>query len=136
MVLGVDDDALAVVHLRRLRASDWGVDRPREHLHLGLESRTQPIARHLEIVPGLQVEPELLGAPEEPREAKRRVRRDGALAMHDLVDAARRHADAVGGDDLVTNDQPRTCTFDPRASFWRSSESDGTENGGIPAMFL
>jgi hypothetical protein len=44
----------------------------------------------LEVVMGLEVEPELRGVPEEPREEEGGVGGDRALAEDDLVDAAGR----------------------------------------------
>jgi hypothetical protein len=48
------------------------------------------------VVIGLEVKPELRTVPEVLREAERGVRGDGALAMHDFIDAARRDADVFG----------------------------------------
>ena len=44
-----------------------------------------------EIEPGLEVEPEPLARPEVTREPPRRIGAHRPLAVHDLVDAARRH---------------------------------------------
>jgi len=52
---------------------------------LPLEART----RFLEIVIGLQTQPETLRCAEECGETQCRVRRDGTLAQDDFVDAAR-----------------------------------------------
>lgn len=46
-----------------------------------------------QFVIGLEVEPELRAVAEVLREAERGVGGDGALAMHDFIDAARRDAD-------------------------------------------
>src|SRR5260370_39553115 len=48
----------------------------------------QSVTLHLKVVSSLEVEPEALGGPEEPRQPESCVRRDGTLAMYDLIDAA------------------------------------------------
>lgn len=40
---------------------------------------------HLQVVTGLEIEPEPVARAEVPRKAERRVRRDAPLAVHDLV---------------------------------------------------
>ena len=67
----------------------------REDLDFRFQTGAEPIAFNLQIMPGLQVEPELFGRPEESREAERGVGGDGARAVHNFVDAPRRHTEAV-----------------------------------------
>lgn len=57
---------------------------PADGRHLGR------LERSVEIPGLLQVEPEIRGGAKEMREAKRRIRRDGAAAADDLVDALER----------------------------------------------
>ncbi len=45
---------------------------------------------------GLEVEPEPCRCSKEARKPQRRIRTDGALALHDLVDPARGRIDALG----------------------------------------
>ncbi len=49
-----------------------------------------------QFIVGLQVHPELFGGAEVPRQPNRRVCGDPPLAVHDLVDSARRHTDRNG----------------------------------------
>src|SRR5260370_25879792 len=56
----------------------------------------QSVTLHLKVVSSLEVEPEALGGPEEPRQPESCVRRDGTLAMYDLIDAAGGGAAAPG----------------------------------------
>jgi hypothetical protein len=60
------------------------------------ESILEPIAFQLQLVGGLEIEPEALGRSKEPRQAQCRVRRDGPLIEHDLVDPARRNSQVLG----------------------------------------
>ena len=48
-----------------------------------------------EIVAALQMQPELRRRPEIATEAQRRIRGDGARAVHDLIDTPRRDADVA-----------------------------------------
>ncbi len=66
-----------------------------EDFDLVLKPRAQPIAFGFKVEVSLEVKPELRGGPEEPREPKRRVCRDGPVAVHDFVYAARWNADGV-----------------------------------------
>jgi hypothetical protein len=59
---------------------------------LGGDGGAGPVAGLLDVVVGLEVEPELRGVSEEPREAEGGVGCDRALAEDDLVDAAGRDA--------------------------------------------
>src|SRR5690606_38083031 len=68
---------------------------PPEHRHLALQPRAQGVALRLQIEASLQVEPEPLTRAEVARQPERRVRRDPALAVDDLVDPPRRHADVL-----------------------------------------
>jgi hypothetical protein len=58
-----------------------------------LEPAAKTILFDLQIVTGLKVQPETLGGTEVSRKAKRGVGCDRTLAMNDLVDSTRRHAD-------------------------------------------
>jgi hypothetical protein len=61
-----------------------------------LELGAEVIALDLQIEPCLQVEPEPVTGPKIPGQAERRIRGDRASTMHDLIDAASRHADVLG----------------------------------------
>lgn len=65
----------------RLNASQQGA-------HFGLGD--------LAVIAGLQIQPDLGRPLEVAGEAQGGVRRDGAFALHDFIDAARRHADVMG----------------------------------------
>jgi hypothetical protein len=67
-----------------------------EDLDVSLQCLAKPILLDLEVIPHLQVKPEALGRAEEAREAESGVGCDGALAVHDLVDSTRGHADSAG----------------------------------------
>jgi hypothetical protein len=54
------------------------------------------LSRHANIVRALQIEPELRAHTEPVAEPQRGVAGDGALALHDLVDAVRRHPQLAG----------------------------------------
>ena len=62
----------------------------------GQELGTDALLGQLRVVMGLQVHPALRIGPEERRQAHRRVGRDRALSLDDLVDAPRRHTDGLG----------------------------------------
>src|SRR3989337_590902 len=51
------------------------------------------ILLHLQVITGLQIEPEAVRRPEEAREPKCCVSGDAPLAVHDLVDPPRRYTD-------------------------------------------
>lgn len=51
---------------------------------------------NIKVILGLQSQPELRRVSEEAREAQGGIGSDGALAQHDLVNAARIHADVNG----------------------------------------
>ena len=55
-----------------------------------------PTPQGTEIAFDLKPVPEIHGLPEKRPEADRHLRRDGALAMHDLVDRPWRHPDGAG----------------------------------------
>jgi integrase len=69
--------------------NDWSA-RAVKNAHLSGQARTKHVALGLEIEPCLQVEPEALRRAEVPRQAQRGVGADRPLAMHDLIDPARR----------------------------------------------
>ena len=48
--------------------------------------------RHVEVVHPLEIQPEVRRHVECPADTQSRIRRNGASAVHDLVDAYRRHA--------------------------------------------
>jgi hypothetical protein len=58
-----------------------------------VECVDKAITLEFEVVPPLEVHPEPLGRAEVPSHPERRVGRDATLAVHDLVDASRWHAD-------------------------------------------
>src|SRR3989338_8376093 len=64
--------------------------RPRRHL--ALEPRGQLQLRHLQVVARLEVQPEPRLHAEVASEPQRRIGRYAAQALHDLIDAPRRHA--------------------------------------------
>ncbi|NYI93196.1 hypothetical protein HNR02_006571 [Amycolatopsis endophytica] len=83
--------------------------------------RADPVPRPLQVVPGLEAHPELVGRAEEPGQPQRGVRGDGALAVHDLVDPARRYVDEHGqlvlrdaerGEELLKEDLARVDRFE------------------------
>lgn len=61
-----------------------------------VENGPELIALHLEIEARLQIQPEAIARPEEPRQTKRRIRRDAPLPMNDLIDPPRRNTDRHG----------------------------------------
>ena len=64
--------------------------RPRSDLLV--ETAGEPVGRNLEVVAGLQVHPELRLHGEVAGETERRVGGHGAAAVHQIVDALRRHS--------------------------------------------
>lgn len=77
------------------------------------EHGADPALLDQQVVPGLEVHPELAGVAEIVRQPKRGVGGDASPAQDDLVDAARRHAeihrnpvlaDAEGGEELLRED--------------------------------
>src|SRR5260370_19167098 len=56
----------------------------------------QSVTLHIKVVSSVEVEPEALGGHEEPRQPESCVRRDGTLAMYDLIDTAGWDAEALG----------------------------------------
>ena len=64
----------------------------RPRLHLALYFRSAFAHRDLQIVAGLEIEPELRGGPEVARQTQRRVRRNAAPLAHDIVHARCGHA--------------------------------------------
>src|SRR3990167_2994921 len=71
--------------LRRLRA----------HRHLALQPFPEPLLLNLEIVAGLQVEPEPLRRTKIPGEPGRGVCGNRPLTMYDLINPTRGHADIL-----------------------------------------
>lgn len=77
------------------------------------ERGADPALLDEQVVPGLEVHPELAGVAEIVRQAERRVGGDASPAQDDLVDAPRRHAeihrdpvlaDAERGEELLRED--------------------------------
>ena len=91
--------------LRRLSAGAWTAARHPslaparlpEDEHLPRRPRPKAVALHVEIVGGLEIEPEPLRGAEEPGQAQGGVGRDRPLPVDDLVDAAGGHAQAATG---------------------------------------
>jgi hypothetical protein len=73
-----------------------GLASMRENSHLFRQSGSEMIPLHLEVVAGLQIQPEPITRAEIPREPQRAIRADGPGAMHDLIDPSRRHTDIPG----------------------------------------
>ena len=73
----------------------WSRDRE-DHRHFPLQAIGRIILLDFQITASLEIEPEPLGQAKVPGQAQRRVRTDGPLALHDLVDAARGNADVLG----------------------------------------
>ena len=57
-----------------------------------VENGPELVALNLEIESRLQIEPQPITGPEEPRETKRRIRRDAPLPMDDFINPSRRHS--------------------------------------------
>ena len=72
------------------------------------------ILRTVELVTALQVDPELRRGAEVLRESQRGICGDPPLAVHDLVDSARRHADRHG--ELVLRDPKPSMKSSMRTS--------------------
>jgi len=66
------------------------------HPHFLVQSVRQGLTRGFEIVPCLEVHPELCLHPKETAQAQRGIRRDPSLPMDNLIDATRRHPDRFG----------------------------------------
>src|SRR5215831_11085392 len=60
-----------------------------------LQRAAEPVLLHLQVIAGLQVDPEPLGGTEEPGQPQRRVGADPPLAVHDLVDPPGRNPDLL-----------------------------------------
>ena len=67
----------------------------RAHHHLTFQAFPEPLLLDLEIVAGLQVEPEPLRRTKIPGEPERGVCRDRPLTMYDLINPTRGHADIL-----------------------------------------
>ena len=63
--------------------------------HLSFQALSQSIPFYVEVVAGLEVQPEAIRGTEITRETESCIRGHRPLAMHDLVDATRRHADVL-----------------------------------------
>jgi len=61
-----------------------------------LESVTEMILLHLQVVAGLEIEPEAVAGAEVAGQAERGVSGHSPRAMHDLVDPTRRHPNVDG----------------------------------------
>jgi hypothetical protein len=68
----------------------------RENSDLFRQSSSEMIALHLEVVAGLQIQPEPITRAEISREPQGAIRADAPGAMHDLVDPSRGHTDIPG----------------------------------------
>lgn len=79
--------------------SSWGVPLLKDGEHAGAKPgrmQAQSVAFDLQVIARLHVQPELRRGAEVPAESQRRVGRDPTLAVHDLIDTARRHGQIVG----------------------------------------
>lgn len=56
-----------------------------QHLDLGFQSVAETIPFQVKVVGGLEIQPEPVGGPKEPRQAERGVGGDGTLRQDDLV---------------------------------------------------
>src|SRR5947207_12246493 len=63
---------------------------------LPFQAIAQPVLLDLEVVASLKVEPEPLGGAEVLRQPQRCVRRNGPVAVNDLVDSPSGNADVLG----------------------------------------
>jgi hypothetical protein len=63
--------------------------------NLGLEAVAEAFLLHLQVVCGLEVDPEPIRGPEVARKPEGGVGRDGSKAVHDLIDPAWRYADVL-----------------------------------------
>ena len=95
---------------------DPGVSAGRAQRADVVQRAAQPVLFHLEVVAGLQVQPEPLRSAEVPGQAQRGVRGDAPLAVDDLVDPPGRDVDRLGqlvladsqrGEELLQQDLPR-----------------------------
>jgi len=87
-----------------------------------VEFGAKPVLLGLQVITGLQVQPEPLGSAEVPGQPQRRVRSDAALAVHDLIDPPGRDIDRLGqlvlahtqrGEELLQQDLPRVARPSP-----------------------
>src|SRR2546425_7864300 len=85
--------------------------------HLALQSMTNAVLGHLDVVSRLKIQPESLRNAEISGQAYSRVRRDGALALNDLVDAASRNGNLLG--ELVSFTRIECCPTRSLTSFSR-----------------
>lgn len=76
-----------------------------------VECARESVAFDFELVAALEVEPEPIAGAEVPGEPQCCVGGDPALAVHDLVDAARRYTDGDG--DAVLGDAELRCSWCP-----------------------
>jgi S-adenosylmethionine synthetase len=106
----------SVVHAPGTGSPDPGASAGRAQRADVLQRAAQPVLFHLEVVAGLQVQPEPLRGAEVPGQAQRGVRGDAPLAVDDLVDPPGRHVDRLGqlvladsqrGEELLQQDLPR-----------------------------
>src|SRR2546425_550126 len=86
--------------------------------HLALQSMTNAVLGHLDVVSRLKIQPESLRNAEISGQAYSRVRRDGALALNDLVDAASRNGDLLG--ELILRDVQRSKELLHEDLAWQS----------------
>jgi hypothetical protein len=68
----------------------------RQDFHLLLDPLRELVLCHFQIIPSLQAHPDCGARAKVACQPERRIRCNGPLAMHNLMDAQRRHADILG----------------------------------------
>ena len=115
-VAGTRSPSMSLGHVCRLRCL-----RPRLQRHDAVQLLAQGPALEPELIVALQVHPQLGRCAEVLGQSYSGVRGDAALAVHDLVDAARGHADGRGElvlgepeplDEVLDNDLARVNRVD------------------------
>ena len=91
-----DEDQNAITLLGAFVGCNGGLASMREDAHFFRQAISEMISLPLEVVAGLQIQPEPVTRAEIPREPQGAIRADGPGAMHDLVDPSRRHTDIPG----------------------------------------
>src|SRR4051794_15898249 len=96
-----------------------------------LDSLSYGAISHVEIVAGLQIDPELGACTEVARQTNRRVRGEGAASAHDIVGARARHLDRMR--QFVDADAHRGQEFVPQylARMNRRQPATGPDIGEI-----
>ena len=69
---------------------------PVENSNFLFKASPEVIALDLEVIAGLEIEPEPIARPEVACEAQCRVSANGPRAMHDLIDPSSGHTDILG----------------------------------------